>query len=59
MAPSSVKLTATAVKVGFCDLMAHWALRRRYDQDEAMMTHKFRGSIIVLSISKSVKPNEE
>ena len=26
---------------------------------EGMMTHKYRGSIIVLSISKSVKPNEE
>ena len=24
-----------------------------------MMTHKYRGSIIVLSISKSVEPNEE
>ena len=24
-----------------------------------MMTHKYRGSIIVLSISKGVKPNEE
>ena len=23
------------------------------------MTHKYRGSIIVLSISKSVEPNEE
>ena len=27
--------------------------------DEAMMTHKCRGSIVVLSTSKSVKPNEE
>ena len=26
---------------------------------KAVMTHKCRGSIIVLSISKSVKPNEE
>ena len=24
-----------------------------------LMTHKYRGSIIVLSISKSVEPNEE
>ena len=24
-----------------------------------VMTHKYRGSIIVLSISKSVEPNEE
>ena len=24
-----------------------------------VMTHKYRGSIVVLSISKSVKPNEE
>ena len=24
-----------------------------------LMTHKYRGSIVVLSISKSVKPNEE
>ena len=26
---------------------------------EALMTHKYRGSIIVLSVSKSVEPNEE
>ena len=26
---------------------------------ETMMTHKYRGSIVVLSISKSVEPNEE
>ena len=26
---------------------------------EKMMTHKYRGSIVVLSISKSVEPNEE
>jgi hypothetical protein len=25
----------------------------------ALMTHKYRGCIIVLSINKSVKPNEE
>jgi hypothetical protein len=25
----------------------------------AMMTHKYRGCIVVLSINKSVKPNEE
>ena len=25
----------------------------------SLMTHKYRGSIVVLSISKSVKPNEE
>ena len=25
----------------------------------ALMTHKYRGSIVVLSISKSVEPNEE
>ena len=25
----------------------------------AVMTHKYRGSIVVLSTSKSVKPNEE
>ena len=24
-----------------------------------LMTHKYRGSIVVLSISKSVEPNEE
>ena len=24
-----------------------------------LMTHKYRGSIVILSISKSVKPNEE
>ena len=27
--------------------------------DEALMTYKCRGSIVVLSISKSVEPNEE
>ena len=27
--------------------------------ETAVMTHKYRGSIVVLSISKSVKPNEE
>jgi hypothetical protein len=26
---------------------------------EGMMTHKYRGCIVVLSINKSVKPNEE
>ena len=26
---------------------------------EYLMTHKYRGSIVVLSISKSVEPNEE
>jgi hypothetical protein len=26
---------------------------------EPLMTHKYRGCIIVLSINKSVKPNEE
>ena len=26
---------------------------------DTMMTHKYRGSIVVLSISKSVEPNEE
>ena len=28
-------------------------------QAHLVMTHKYRGSIIVLSISKSVEPNEE
>ena len=28
-------------------------------QKIALMTHKYRGSIVVLSISKSVEPNEE
>ena len=26
---------------------------------DALMTHKYRGSIVVLSISKSVEPNKE
>ena len=34
-------------------IWALWAKRGN------MMTHYYRGSIIVLSISKSVKPNEE
>ena len=29
------------------------------DVDTMLMTHKYRGSIVVLSISKSVEPNEE
>ena len=29
------------------------------NQDRPLMTHKCRGSIVVLSISKSVEPNEE
>ena len=28
-------------------------------KDSALMTHKYRGSIVVLSIIKSVEPNEE
>ena len=32
--------------------------RQRYDLDR-VMTHKYRGSIVVLSISKSVEPYEE
>src|SRR3990170_6445244 len=32
---------------------------RQWRQKRALMTHKYRGSIIVLSISKSVEPNEE
>ena len=35
------------------------AKRSKVDNDGAMMTHKYRGSIVVLSISKSVEPNEE
>jgi len=29
------------------------------EEEGAVMTHKYRGSIVVLSISKSVEPNEE
>jgi hypothetical protein len=28
-------------------------------QNDTLMTHKYRGCIVVLSINKSVKPNEE
>jgi hypothetical protein len=28
-------------------------------EDGVVMTHKYRGCIVVLSINKSVKPNEE
>ena len=31
----------------------------RYDRDVSLITHKYRGSIYPLSISKSVEPNEE
>ena len=36
--------------------MHHYAMQQTI---MAMMTHKYRGSIVVLSISKSVEPNEE
>ena len=29
------------------------------DFNKTLMTHKYKGSIVVLSISKNVKPNEE
>jgi len=29
------------------------------DMMDALITHKYRGSIVVLSLSKSVEPNEE
>ena len=32
---------------------------RQRRQKRALMTHKYRGSIVVLSISKRVEPNEE
>ena len=32
---------------------------RQRRQKRVLMTHKYRGSIVVLSISKSVEPNEE
>ena len=32
---------------------------RKWRQKRALMTHKYRGSIVVLSISKSVEPTEE
>ena len=38
---------------------AQWRLDEQEPVDEQVMTHKCRGSIIVLPISKSVKPNEE
>ena len=34
-------------------------LRSMLFQSASVMTHKYRGSIVVLSISKSVEPNEE
>ena len=39
--------------------MAPDAGRRPLAREGELMTHKYRGSIIVLSISKSVEPNEE
>ena len=32
---------------------------RRSTRVRSVMTHKYRGSIVVLSISKSVEPNKE
>ena len=32
---------------------------RRVQEGKDLMTHKYRGSIVVLSISKSVEPNVE
>ena len=40
-------------------LPAPWMNRRGRQRRRWVMTHKYRGSIVVLSISKSVEPNEE
>jgi hypothetical protein len=37
----------------------HLRWRRRQREGAAVMTHKYRGCIVVLSINKSVKPNNE
>ena len=48
-------------------IQTEWNLRESYfwnksdpgDLEWTLMTHKYRGSIVVLSISKGVEPNEE
>jgi hypothetical protein len=41
-------------------LVQGWQQKWFYIKDQkAMMTHKYRGCIVVLSINKSVEPNEE
>ena len=43
--------------LGFLEYLGIYRAKRRCGRP--LMTHKYRGSIVVLSISKSVKPNEE
>jgi hypothetical protein len=44
---------------GLGDLYIGGRGRWHLHQASLLMTHKYRGCIIVLSINKSVKPNEE
>jgi hypothetical protein len=40
-------------------LIAFWRMGSVSDPLPRVMTHKYRGCIVVLSINKSVEPNEE
>jgi hypothetical protein len=40
-------------------IIRHESVQRLKKTSEVLMTHKYRGCIIVLSINKSVEPNEE
>ena len=56
--PVHAVFTIEQVRPHFDALMAE-ELPAQEDLCCNLMTHKYRGSIVVLSISKSVEPNEE
>ena len=51
------RITIVAPRMGMG--MEETTVRTVPTQQHPLMTHKYRGSIVVLSISKSVEPNEE
>jgi hypothetical protein len=52
IAPSPIKTPRREKPKYPINFLEHIAIRR-------LMTHKYRGCIVVLSINKSVEPNEE
>jgi hypothetical protein len=66
MVPTGVAIVAAGmVKQGFLPVLLHphHLADQQHQQYTSgggpLMTHKYRGRIVVLSINKSVKPNEE
>ena len=61
MTPSVAEIkTALTVKVTFTNSTLQKCFTpRQWRQKIVLMTHKYRGCIAVLSINKSVEPNEE